>query len=556
MWRRIALLGFSGTGKSTTARLLAKETGWRVIDLDEELEQHFGMSIPEVFASRGEQTFRQAERAALASACRQQHVVIATGGGAPADESAWTYDLLGDASTLTITLDAAPEVSLNRLREQHASEGEAVRRPMIEGDDPLSRIADLKHQRQEAYDRSLLTLPVDRVKPKQVAAEIASMLEQRAEFDAPSVTLTSPGGVSRIFIRPGIIGHSGEFVHQAFRNLRRVWIITDANVAKHHADRLEVSMRDAGLAVETVVVAPGESSKSIDGISAIYDRLLGGGIERNDVVVALGGGVVGDLAGFAAASVLRGVPLVQIPTSLLAMVDSSVGGKTGINHAAGKNLIGSFYQPPLVLIDPKALQTLPARELRQGWAEVIKHAVIQPSTPGGERADLLTLLERNAPSLQKLAEPAISYLIRRNVALKSQIVEADERESGIRAYLNFGHTLGHAIEASDYSLLHGEAVALGLRAAAHISARVNDVDEQSVSRLNTLLDAFGLPRGTNIDPVRALTLLQSDKKRVGGTQRWVLMQPGGGVGITTDVPADVVRAALDSVSRSGASANG
>ncbi len=547
MWRRIALIGFSGTGKTTTARILAKETGWRVIDLDEDIERRFGTSIPQVFASQGEQVFRRAEREALENACRQDQVVIATGGGASAEASAWTTDLLGNPETLTVTLDASPEVSLKRLREQQLSEGDTVRRPMIEGEDPLSRITSLKARRQEVYDRSLLTLQVDRVKPKQIATEIASLLRSDVELDAPTVTLDAPGGQSRIYVQPGIIRKAGTIIRESFPNARRVWIVTDANVAEHHAAPLENALRQAGLAVATVVAPPGESSKSIAGISGIYDQLLGGGIERNDVVIALGGGVIGDLAGFAAATVLRGVRLVQIPTSLLAMVDSSVGGKTGINHPAGKNLIGSFYQPPIVLIDPEVLHTLPSREFRQGWAEVIKHAVIQPSTPGGERADLSDLLERNAASLQNLREPAISYLIGRNVALKSRVVEADERESGIRAYLNFGHTLGHAIEASDYSLLHGEAIALGLRAAGRISVLFNDVPERDVNRLNALLDSFGLPRDAAIEPDRALQLLQSDKKRVAGEQRWILMKSAGGVEIKTGVPADVVRAALDAV---------
>ncbi|MCC6944314.1 MAG: 3-dehydroquinate synthase, partial [Thermomicrobiales bacterium] len=236
-----------------------------------------------------------------------------------------------------------------------------------------------------------------------------------------------------------------------------------------------------------------------------------------------------------------------IPTSLLAMVDSSIGGKTGINHPTGKNLIGSFYQPPLVLIDPTVLQTLPARELNQGWAEVIKHAVIQPSTPGGEPADLLSLLERNQAALQSLSEPAISYVIRRNVALKARVVEADEREAGIRAFLNFGHTLGHAIEASDYALLHGEAVALGLRAAGRLSVAVNGADQRTVDRMEALLDAWSLPRTTSIDVDRTLALLQSDKKRVAGEQRWVLMKADGGVELRTGVSDNAVLSALRSV---------
>ncbi len=547
MWKRIVLVGFSGSGKTTTARLLGDKLGWGVIDLDEDLERHFGTTIPEVFASQGETVFRAAERQQLEAACGKTGVVVATGGGAPAEESAWTNELLNHPETLTVTLDASPDVSLGRLVEQHASEGDAVRRPMIEGDDPLTRITALKARRQDAYDRSRITLPVDNLSPEMVSDEIVTLLAEPMDDTSPSVTLHAPGGVSRIYVQSELLARVGELVQSHYSSARRAWIVSDANVAALHAERLQASLRAGNLGAELIVVPAGESSKSLAGISHLYDAMLNGGVERGDLVVALGGGVIGDLAGFAAATVLRGIGLVQIPTSLLAMVDSSVGGKTGINHPTGKNLIGSFYQPPLVLIDPELLRTLPPRELNQGWAEVVKHAVIQPSTPGGATRDLLTFLERNTRALRGLEEPAISYAIRRNVALKARVVEADERESGIRAYLNFGHTLGHAIEASDYSLLHGEATSLGIRAAARLSVTENGVSEHEVERLDAILDAFELPRSTRIDADRVTTLLQSDKKRVAGTQRWVLMSPAGGVEIRTGVSDSAVRDALRSV---------
>jgi 3-dehydroquinate synthase len=282
-------------------------------------------------------------------------------------------------------------------------------------------------------------------------------------------------------------------------------------------------------------------------VSALYDWLLGGGVERGDVVVALGGGVVGDLAGFVAATVLRGVGLVQVPTSLLAAVDSSVGGKTGVNHATGKNLIGAFLQPPLVLVDTTLLKTLPERELRSGFAEIVKHAIIQRSTPGGERGDLATFLRRNVRRLLALEEPATAYLIWRNVALKSAVVQADERESGIRAFLNFGHTLGHAIEASDYRLLHGEAVALGMRAAAALGVMTGSCGAPEGEEIERLIDRFGLPSSSPLDDARVIDLLGSDKKRVAGRQRFVLPLDGGGVEIRENVPEADVRRALGHV---------
>jgi 3-dehydroquinate synthase len=280
--------------------------------------------------------------------------------------------------------------------------------------------------------------------------------------------------------------------------------------------------------------------------------VLDGGIERGDVVVALGGGVVGDLAGFAAATVLRGVGLVQVPTTLLATVDSSVGGKTGVNHRTGKNLIGAFYQPPLVVVDPMLLHTLPRRELTSGWAEIVKHAIIQPSTPAGERGDLVSFLERNAARLLDLEEPALSYLISRNVSLKAAVVAADERETGIRAYLNFGHTFGHAIEAADYSLLHGEAVAVGMAAAARLGVTMATLEPGGAARIEAMLERFGLPRSATVDQERVLSLIGSDKKRAAGRQRWILPLTAGGVTIRDDVPESAVRAALASVAEGGA----
>jgi 3-dehydroquinate synthase len=311
-------------------------------------------------------------------------------------------------------------------------------------------------------------------------------------------------------------------------------------------------MEDAGFKVASHIVAPGEGSKSLATSAKLYDWMLGGGIERGDVVVALGGGVVGDLAGYVAATVLRGVGLVQVPTTLLSAVDSSVGGKTGINHPAGKNLIGAFLQPPLVIIDPDLLRTAPPRELRSGWGEVIKHAFIQRSTPGGERNDLLTFLERNAANLLLLSEPAISYAIWRNVSLKAAVVQEDEREAGIRAYLNFGHTLGHAIEAADYHLLHGEAIAVGMCAAAALGVETGTCGADVGERVRALLHVAGLPEETSVDEERVLTLLLSDKKRVAGKQRYILPLDRGGVVMRDDVAEDAVLAALRSVNRATA----
>ncbi|CAN5770539.1 hypothetical protein BH23CHL5_BH23CHL5_14240 [soil metagenome] len=546
-WQRIALIGFSGSGKTTIARLLGQRLGWSVCDLDEQIEAHFKMTIPEVFEQHGESAFREVERILLRNALDRSHVILATGGGAAAQNDAWSPHYLGDPTTLTIALDVRPETTLQRLTDQQRKEGFSVVRPMIAGDNPLDRISALKQARQNAYDRALITLPVDRTKPDQVAADIELLLRPETAADIPAVSLSAPGGVSRIYVQPGLLAESGTLTSAAYPNARRAWIISDINVAPHHAPAVQNALAVAGVSPTLIEVPSGESSKSLEQTGRLYDQLLEGGVERSDVIVALGGGVVGDLAGFVAATVLRGVGLVQIPTTLLAMVDSSVGGKTGINHAAGKNLIGSFYQPPVVLIDPETLGTLPPRELNQGWAEVIKHAAIQPSTPHGHRADLIDFLERNASQARALQNPVLSYLIRRNVELKSRVVEADERELGVRKLLNFGHTLGHAIEASTYEHLHGEAVALGMRAAIAISTEVNPSSGSRGERITALLDRFELPATTTIDVELVLHLTRSDKKRSHGSLRWILLDDCDGVGVRTDIEESIVRKALKTI---------
>jgi shikimate kinase/3-dehydroquinate synthase len=549
--KRIVLIGFSGTGKTTVARLLATRLGWDRYDTDEELEREFGMTIPEIFTKQGEPAFRAVERQQLARALSRNRVVIATGGGAVVDPAVWESDLLGNPETLVVALDADPATMIDRLRRQQVEEGAAVERPLLAGSDPQSRIEELKNRRQEAYDRAAITLVVDNVSPEFVATEIAALLPESRAAGEPSVRLPAVSGNSEIFISPGVSSAVGTLTRSRWLKARRAWIVTDTNVGALYGDTIVDALSSEQFDVRSHAVAPGESSKSLSTTGELYDWMLDGAVERGDVVVALGGGVVGDLAGFVAATVLRGVGFVQVPTSLLAMVDASVGGKTGINHRAGKNLIGAFYQPPVVVVDPRYLTTMPPRSLVEGWAEVIKHAVIQRSTPGGERGDLLRVLERNARQLTCLSEPATTYVIRRNVALKAAVVEADEREAGLRAYLNFGHTLGHAIEAADYRYLHGEAVAVGMRAAMRIALDLGRVDEAEAARLDRLIAAYGLPWTVEVDPDVALRLMVSDKKRIAGSQRWVLPQAGGGVAIHDGVAERTVREALENV-RTGA----
>ncbi len=540
---RLVLVGFSGAGKTTVGQALAERLGWGLIDTDDRIEAHYGTDIPTVFATHGEADFRETERRLLREALGQPDHVIVTGGGAVASDDAWADDLLGDPRVLVVTLDVRPETTLTRLRNQQVAFGDRTARPMLAGDDPLGRIRELKSRRQAAYDRAAITIITDEAPVPVVVNELASV-HAIAAGEPVQVRLPVAGGLSRILIGAGISGDTGNWLRTVYPAAGRAWLISDANVSPLHGGRIEAALTTAGLRVERHDVKAGEGSKHLPVAGELFDWLLGGGAERGDVVVALGGGVIGDLAGFVAATTLRGIGLVQVPTSLLAMVDSSVGGKTGLNHDTGKNLIGAFYQPPLVLVDPDLLSTLPTRERTSGWAEIIKHAVIQPSTPGGERGDLWAFLDRNQAALQAGRQPALSHLIARNVALKAAVVEADEREASLRQILNFGHTLGHGIEAAGYRYLHGEAIALGMRAAARIGAAMGSCDDSLVRRLDATLDSVGLPSRSEVDPDRVLSLMTGDKKRTAGVQRWILPLTGGGVEIRSDVPEDVVRSTL------------
>jgi len=335
-----------------------------------------------------------------------------------------------------------------------------------------------------------------------------------------------------------------------------LWLVSDAAVATAYGTPLADRLQAAGFRVQRHAVPSGEASKSQDQLWRLYDWLLGAGVERRDAVLALGGGVIGDLAGYAAASVLRGIALIQLPTTLLAMVDAAVGGKTGINHPLGKNLIGAFHQPRLVLADTETLASLPRRELCAGWAEVIKHGVIRDAGLFSDLEQLAAEQDWGAGGFSgwqsadaRLTE-RLTAIIRRAVAVKVEVVSRDEREQGERITLNYGHTLGHAIEAltDDWALLHGEAVAVGMHAAARIAVAMGLCSAELVARQRRLLQAYGLqvalPHG--LDPEAVLAVALRDKKVLAGRIRWVLPTALGSVVVRDDVPEALVRAVLAS----------
>lgn len=324
---------------------------------------------------------------------------------------------------------------------------------------------------------------------------------------------------------------------------KQVAIVTNTTVAPLYLEKLAQPLRDAGVGVIEIVLPDGEAHKNSQTLNLIYDALLKNRCERTTTLIALGGGVIGDLTGYAAATYLRGVPFIQIPTTLLAQVDSSVGGKTGINHPLGKNMIGAFYQPKVVLADIDTLQTLPKRELSAGVAEVIKYGLIRD-------ADFFAWLESNISKLMVLDEAVITYAIYRSCQNKAAVVAADEHEAGERALLNLGHTFGHAIEnAMGYGVwLHGEAVAAGTMLAADLSQRMGWLKADEVRRIHALLAASGLPlKAPNLGVEKYLDLMAMDKKVAAGKIRLVLQQTIGKAVITSEYDADKLKQTLEAI---------
>ncbi len=348
-----------------------------------------------------------------------------------------------------------------------------------------------------------------------------------------------------IVIGPDLIDRAGEVLGQISAN-RHVVVVSDNNVAARHLNRLKAGLKTHARVIDHFEVPAGEASKSMKVLSVLLDNILAFGIDRSVLLIAFGGGVVGDLTGFAAASLLRGVDYVQIPTTLLAQVDSSVGGKTGVNAAAGKNLIGAFYQPKAVLADTHLLTTLPMRELKAGYAEMVKYGLL------GD-AEFFSWMEQNSVDILALEPESIANAVYKSCAAKTKIVEMDEHETGKRALLNLGHTFAHALEAEagyNGSLLHGEAVAAGIGLAFDLSVDLALCKASDAARCKAHLRANGLPAGladlksNGVKPARLLNHMKHDKKIRNGQMHFILVRAIGDAFISGDVPPESVKALL------------
>ena len=499
----IVITGFMGTGKSTVAEIVARKLNRPFVDMDLEIETRAGFSITQIFRRQGEAAFRDMERQLVHELALRHGLVIATGGGALVNDA--NREMMGRHGLL-ICLNASKADIRARLSENQD-------RPLAADwerrlDARLGAYASIRHQ----------IVTTGRT-PADIAADILALA------DGALYVRTPDGGGYPIHIGSGLLGrlvHDPESAGLACH----VVVVTNETVAPLYGERLVSSLPNANL----IVVRDGEPHKNLDTVRGIYDDMIKLGADRRTTLVALGGGVIGDMAGYVAATYMRGIPLLQIPTTLLSMVDSSVGGKVGVDLPQGKNLIGAFKQPRRVIIDTDVLATLPELQWRCGMAEVIKHGLIaQPA-----------LLD---PDLWRPEEAA--YLLRQAVQVKIDIVEIDPYENGIRAHLNLGHTFGHAIEKStNYAVPHGEAVAIGVMKAALLSRNLGFIGHDLVEQIQKTLWQIGLPTDIALDPYRWYDAMSTDKKWQSGTSRLVVLKGLGEAAVVEGLPREDIMAVL------------
>ncbi len=521
--RSIVLSGFMATGKSTVGPALAARLGVPFVDTDEAIEAAAGRRIRDLWCDEGEAAFRAREAALverlLADGMRR---VVAFGGGTVTVPRARR---LATERAIVVTLTASPETIVARTPDIAARPNLAV------GGDPVARAAELLAARAEAYAECHLALSSEGLEPDAMVEAIVALAERDP--------ILMPLG-SRSYTLDVCDGDPSRLTDAIARCApSSVVLVTDSNVQRARGEAIERALRPLAFEGTRVTLPPGERHKTLASVGTIWEAALGAGVDRDALVVAAGGGVVGDLAGFAAACLLRGVRFVQVPTTLLAMVDASVGGKTGFDHATGKNLIGAFHQPSAVVADLVHLDTLPRRELASGLAEIAKIALATDEA-------LLEELERHAPALSRGDHAALGPVVRAAIEAKIRVVRDDEREAGRRILLNLGHTVGHTLEAhGGYARwLHGEAVALGTLAELEAGVALGWTPPALVDRTRALFAALALPARVDRDELGAsLPLVASDKKRSRGALRMPIVTAAGHARLER-VTVDALRRAL------------
>jgi len=500
-----------GTGKTTVGRLAARSLARPFLDLDAAIASRAGCDLPAIFASEGEAGFRERERRVVADAARLSGVVIATGGGAPLDRDGFAaLATTGTVAALTATADELAR----RL-------GDGAGRPLLAGQDPAARVGELLAARADAY--AAFGAAVDTT--GRTPAAVASLLAGRTGPAGPTrLRLVTADGTTHVIIGDGAIGSTD--LRAALGGVTLAVVVSDAAVAETHATGVVAALRDAGIEpVGPVVVPAGEDAKRVEILASLWDAFRAGGLDPSGAVIAVGGGATLDVAGFAAATYARGVALVNVPTTVLAMADAAVGGKVAIDHAGAKNLVGAFHPARLVIADTATCASLPGSARREGLAEIVKAGLLA--------SPLVLDLVADAP---------LAWSVEQSLRVKIAYVAADPRDRGVRRALNLGHTYAHAIEsASDHAIPHGAAVAMGLVAAARLGASLGTCPPDLAARIATVLRRIGLPASPPaLDEGRLAAAIGADKKRAGGASRFVVPAADGAALVSGVDPRDAL----------------
>jgi len=540
----VFITGFSYTGKTSIAKIVSAQLNRPLVDIDSEIVKEAGKPIAVIFSDHSEEYFRKLEHNKLVEISKYSNQIVATGGGLVNDDS--NRETM-HSTGLIFNLRAKPQTVYERILKSELTKKTELIRPLIKRDQSKQSITDLMAQRESNYSDADWTIHTDNISINQVAGEVIRAIQnldrsiEKGDLileDIAAKVLTA-STIYSIYAGHHIIDSIGLKI-KSISDAKIVYLITDRNT--HLIGRkVQLSLERVGIKTHILILDPGESTKNLKTASLVYQWLAELKAERKHLIIAIGGGVIGDLAGFVASTFLRGIPFVQVPTSLASMVDASIGGKVAINLSQGKNLVGSFYQPLCVITDFQVLSTLPTRELISGWAEAIKHGLILDD-------NLVELFETSYARIKKLEPNITSDVIKRSIAIKASIVTEDEKEIfGKRILLNYGHTIGHALEAatSYKNLLHGEAISIGMIAASRISAKMGLISEDIVKRQKNLLDKFGLPTSfENLDVESVQLLMKSDKKTMDGNINWVLLNDIGQAVVRSDVPDDIVKEVL------------
>lgn len=520
------------TGKSRLGEATARSMGWQFVDTDKYIEAMQGRTISEIFEKEGEPYFRDLEFKTIQTLTRKEYHIISLGGGALAQ--ARVLQLIKKEAIL-VRLWAPVEIISERIARKDT-------RPLMRGLDEAGRRAKIQamlDEREPFYSQADLSIESrDDTTVEQLTKQLRSKI---AAWNYKAIEVRTSQGNYPIFIGSNFFDLTGSILRGLNLNTDFL-VVTDSNLAKHQRHNIKKIVRQAN-GCRTFRFPAGEQFKNLQTLNRLYTFMLRKGYSRQTTLLQFSGGVIGDMAGYGAASYQRGIPFVQIPTTLLAMVDSSVGGKVAVNHALGKNMIGAFYQPKAVLIHLEVLNTLDPIEYLAGLAEVIKYGIIWDS-------EFFTYLEEHVEALKNRDMNVLKTVVTRCCEIKAEVVSKDETEQGIRAILNYGHTFGHAIEKlTDYKTYsHGIAVSLGMRVAGRLGANIGMWSEEENDRQTRLLDALEFPRYHTVDINQAWEAMGIDKKVEKGKRVYILPKRLGEVTRVSDIEADNIEAAWNAIS--------